>query len=192
MEFDSHTSTVVEVAIALVNAVTPGERGGRAVDVPAGEDLTRAVTGAVAAATRPSDDPIDDAVAADLAAWAVRLREVIALADGGDLPAACHGLNAVLRDAEAVPTLSAHDGEAWHLHFHRPDAPVAQGWAAGLATGLAIVLGNPAAERLGLCNADACDRAYLDTSRNGTRRFCSTSCQNRVKAAAFRRRRAAG
>jgi predicted RNA-binding Zn ribbon-like protein len=26
----------------------------------------------------------------------------------------------------------------------------------------------------------------VDTSRNGTRRFCSTSCQNRVKAAAFR------
>jgi hypothetical protein len=31
---------------------------------------------------------------------------------------------------------------------------------------------------------------YVDTSRNGTRRFCSTSCQNRVKAAAFRARHA--
>src|SRR6266571_463078 len=27
-----------------------------------------------------------------------------------------------------------------------------------------------------------------DTSRNGTRRYCSTSCQNRVKTAAFRAR----
>ena len=29
---------------------------------------------------------------------------------------------------------------------------------------------------------------YVDTSRNGTRRYCSTSCQNRVKTAAFRAR----
>jgi predicted RNA-binding Zn ribbon-like protein len=29
---------------------------------------------------------------------------------------------------------------------------------------------------------------YVDTSRNGTRRFCSTTCQNRVKTAAFRSR----
>ncbi|MFC6935784.1 CGNR zinc finger domain-containing protein [Actinomadura yumaensis] len=33
-----------------------------------------------------------------------------------------------------------------------------------------------------------CDRVYVDTSRNGTRRFCSTACQNRVKTAAFRAR----
>jgi predicted RNA-binding Zn ribbon-like protein len=31
---------------------------------------------------------------------------------------------------------------------------------------------------------------YVDVSRNGTRRFCSTACQNRVKAATYRRRRA--
>jgi predicted RNA-binding Zn ribbon-like protein len=30
---------------------------------------------------------------------------------------------------------------------------------------------------------------HVDASRNGTRRFCSTACQNRVKAAAYRGRR---
>jgi predicted RNA-binding Zn ribbon-like protein len=30
---------------------------------------------------------------------------------------------------------------------------------------------------------------FLDTSRNGSRRFCSTPCQHRVKAAAYRARR---
>ena len=34
------------------------------------------------------------------------------------------------------------------------------------------------------------DRVYLDASKNGTRRFCSTACQNRVKAAAHRARAA--
>ena len=32
------------------------------------------------------------------------------------------------------------------------------------------------------------DRVYVDTSRNATRRFCSTACQSRTKAAAFRAR----
>jgi predicted RNA-binding Zn ribbon-like protein len=41
-------------------------------------------------------------------------------------------------------------------------------------------------DRLGVCAAPRCDRVYVDTSRNATRRFCSTACQNRVKAAAFR------
>jgi predicted RNA-binding Zn ribbon-like protein len=31
----------------------------------------------------------------------------------------------------------------------------------------------------------------VDTSRNATRRFCSTACQNRVKAASFRAARRA-
>jgi len=62
------------------------------------------------------------------------------------------------------------------------------GWAAGCATGLAVVLGGDLYDRLGVCTAPRCDRVYVDTSRNGTRRYCSTSCQNRVKTAAFRAR----
>jgi predicted RNA-binding Zn ribbon-like protein len=191
VDFDSDMSVVVQVAVALVNATTPGERGGRPVEAPTGPSLTAAVAAALAPATRPSDGPVTGPVAGELAGWATRLRAVVELVDAGDLDAACTGLNDVLRDADAVPTLSRHDGEGWHLHFHRPDAGTAVGWVAGMATGLAIVLGGPAVERLGLCHAPHCDRAYLDTSRNGTRRFCSTACQNRVKAAAFRARREA-
>ena len=62
------------------------------------------------------------------------------------------------------------------------------GWAAGCATGLAVVLGGSRYDRLGVCTGPRCDRVYVDTSRNGTRRYCSTSCQNRVKTAAFRAR----
>ncbi|WP_405875666.1 CGNR zinc finger domain-containing protein [Streptomyces xanthophaeus] len=39
--------------------------------------------------------------------------------------------------------------------------------------------------------AGRCDRVYADTSRNAARQFCSTACQNRTKAAAFRARRSA-
>ena len=68
------------------------------------------------------------------------------------------------------------------------DRSLPNGWAAGCATGLAVVLGGDLHDRLGVCTAPRCDRVYVDTSRNGTRRYCSTSCQNRVKTAAFRAR----
>jgi len=51
-------------------------------------------------------------------------------------------------------------------------------------------LGGSHSDRLGVCTAPRCDRVYVDTSRNGTRRYCSTSCQNRVKTAVFRARMA--
>jgi predicted RNA-binding Zn ribbon-like protein len=67
---------------------------------------------------------------------------------------------------------------------------LSRGWAAGCAIGLAFVIGGELYDRLGVCTAPHCDRVYVDTSRNGSKRFCSTACQNRVKAAAFRERHA--
>jgi predicted RNA-binding Zn ribbon-like protein len=57
-----------------------------------------------------------------------------------------------------------------------------------VAVALATVLGSEYGDRLGVCEAPACDRVFVDVSRNGPRRFCSTACQNRVKAAAHRSR----
>jgi predicted RNA-binding Zn ribbon-like protein len=191
VDFDSHVSGTVLAAVALVNAVTPGLRGGRTVEVPGGPALADAVTAAVQhATTQPVPEvPADDA--ARLTGWADRLRTVIEHVEAGRVDDACTHLNSVLADSRAMPALSHHDGEPWHLHFHRPDASESDAWAASLATGLAVVLGNPTLDRLGVCRAEACDRVYVDVSRNGTRRFCSTACQNRVKAAAYRRRRTA-
>ncbi|MGW3040937.1 CGNR zinc finger domain-containing protein [Kitasatospora sp. NPDC001159] len=52
----------------------------------------------------------------------------------------------------------------------------------------ATALGSRFASRLGLCSAPVCDRVHVDVSRNGTRRFFSTACQNRVRTAAHRAR----
>lgn len=125
-----------------------------------------------------------------LAGYATSLREVFEYVDAGDMDAACEHTNALLQRTEAVPVLARHDGEPWHLHFHAVGAPFAQAWVAAMATALAIVLGDTYADRIGVCSAPSCDRVYVDISRNGTRRFCSTACQNRVKAAAFRERKA--
>ncbi|MGH3760306.1 CGNR zinc finger domain-containing protein [Actinophytocola sp.] len=187
MNFDSHTSDVLTYAVRLINDVTPGERHGRRFTRPV--DLVAAVREVVPYA-RATGHP-SESEAAELAGWATRLRRVVELVDAGEVDGACFELNAIMRATGAMPMLARHDGEPWHLHFHSADAEWAVGCAASMATALAIVLGNPAVDRLGICNAAGCDRIYVDISRNGTRRFCSTACQNRVKAAAFRARRTA-
>jgi predicted RNA-binding Zn ribbon-like protein len=119
-----------------------------------------------------------------------QVRAVFDAMDAGAVDEAASQLNTLLAATGARPLLDRHDGEPWHLHFTGRTDELAQGWAAGCATGLAVVLGTELYNRLGVCTASRCDRVYVDVSRNGTRRFCSTSCQNRVKAAAFRARHA--
>jgi predicted RNA-binding Zn ribbon-like protein len=46
-------------------------------------------------------------------------------------------------------------------------------------------------ERFGICASTRCGDAYIDVSPRAHRRFCSVTCQNRERVAAFRRRRAA-
>jgi len=43
--------------------------------------------------------------------------------------------------------------------------------------------------RVGTCTGRRCADAYIDASPGGQRRFCSVTCQNRARVAAWRRRR---
>ncbi|HUC58346.1 MAG TPA: CGNR zinc finger domain-containing protein [Streptosporangiaceae bacterium] len=118
------------------------------------------------------------------------MRLVFADVAAGRLDGAAGQVNDLLAQTGARPHLDSHDGEPWHLHFHGRSDGLVTGWAAGCATGLAVVLGSELYGRLGVCTADRCDRVFVDISKNGMRRFCSTACQNRTKAAAFRARHA--
>jgi predicted RNA-binding Zn ribbon-like protein len=187
VRFSSHLDTVVAVAVGLVNALTPGEAHGRPYLPPADGHLPGAVT-AVLHAASPRTRDVPRADAEELRAAAAELRAVFEAVAAGDVDTAALRVNQLLARTGARPALDNHDGEGWHLHFHGSQDTLANGWAAGCATGLAVVLGTDDRGRLGLCTAPRCDRAYVDTSRNGTRRFCSTACQNRVKTAAFRSR----
>jgi predicted RNA-binding Zn ribbon-like protein len=187
VNFTSHVDAVITAAVNLVNAVTPGDARGRAFEPPAGEELRARVIEALHSANPGARVPTA-AEAADLAVVAGRLRAVFDAVDHGAVDSAAASVNALLAETGARPQLDRHDGEPWHMHFHASTDSLADGWAAGCATGLAIVLGTEMYDRLGVCTAPRCDRVYVDVSRNGTRRFCSTACQNRVKAAAFRAR----
>ena len=189
MNFNSHTDAVLAVTVALVNTLTPGCAHGRPYQPPAAGQRAAAARDALNADGVDRPRPVDAAEADELAVVAAELRRVFAAVAAGDVDQAATGVNQLLARTGAHPYLERHDGEPWHLHFHGTDDGLATGWAAGCAAGLAVVLGGPEWGRLGVCTAPRCDRVYVDTSRNGTRRFCSTTCQNRVKAATFRERK---
>ena len=133
-----------------------------------------AVTAAEAVAPRP---------------WAARLREVFeatAAADKGRLT------DALLVAADCLPRLVSHGGgKPFHFHY----APVETGLAARVraltAAGLGHVVDGGAGAWLRVCDRPGCGVAFIDTSRNGRRRFCSVRCANRVNVAIHRQRRRA-
>jgi hypothetical protein len=95
----------------------------------------------------------------------------------------------LLEQTGVRPVLADHDGvlaEEWTV-----DDPE---FAARAAAALALrhhLAEHPG--RLGVCADDQCADVYVDASPAGRRRFCCLTCQNRARAAAFRRRnRAAG
>jgi predicted RNA-binding Zn ribbon-like protein len=176
---------VVTVAVRLVNALTPGEAHGRPYLPPTGAALPAAVTAALRAGRQDTHE-VSAREAAGFPVVAQALRAVFDAVAAGRTDDAARLVNEMLARTGARPRLDRHDGEPWHLHFHGAEDSLATSWAAGCATGLAVVLGRDQQDRLGVCAAPRCDRVFVDTSRNATRRFCSTTCQNRVKAAAFR------
>lgn len=172
-----------------MNLLTEGEDRSRKYLPPAGAERAARLTTLFRSAGGRSE--VTEAEAEAFGPVAAGLRAVFAAVAGGDIDDAAHRVNDMLVATGAHPALERHDGEPWHIHFHSADeTSLVKGWAAGCATGLAIVLGGDLHDRLGVCTALRCDRVYVDTSRNGRRRFCSTACQNRVKTAAFRERHA--
>jgi predicted RNA-binding Zn ribbon-like protein len=167
-------------AVALVNA----RRALRADDALTALRAALAVDPASADAVGTTDVP-------GFATLADRLGEVFGSLAAGDVDAAAGRLNVLLAAHPAHPHLAKDDGR-WRLHHHPADAAPLPMWTAICAEGLARVLGAGDGRRLGTCAAPRCGRVFLDGSRNGSRRFCSTTCQNRVKATAFRRRGDAG
>lgn len=186
--FDSHILSVLEVTARLVNGLTPGHDGGRPVTAPSEDELVYPVAEALAQdGRRPAVTRTDAEV---LRRVALRARVVFDAVARHDIDTAAAEVNRLLEATATRPRLDHQEGEGWSVHFHGSDDTLGPGWSAGCAAGLALALGSDLAGRLGVCDAPECDRVYVDTSKNGTRRFCSSRCQSRVKAAAHRARQA--
>ncbi len=107
-----------------------------------------------------------------------------------DARAAAAQINELVAAAGTTPRLTDHDGYDWHVHYFAPGASVADHLAAdcGMALAFFVVAGEQ--ERLRRCEAPDCRRAFVDLSRNRSRRYCdSRTCGNRLHVAAYRARR---
>lgn len=115
--------------------------------------------------------------------WSRRLREVFAAGEADQVEL----VNRLLLTAAARPHISGHDGKPPHLHYASEDAGAVERVQAHSAGGLAHLVCE-APDRFGLCAREGCGIAFVDTSRNGRRRFCSTRCGTRVNVADHRAR----
>lgn len=132
---------------------------------------------------------LDPSVLADVQALRPRLRSIFT---ADDPAAAAKEINALLAESGAMPQLSDHDGEDWHLHYTSSSAPLALRLAAEAAMGLAIVMRDDGLQRLKTCAAATCEDVFVDTSRNRSRRYCDPdTCGNRANVAAYRARQRA-
>jgi predicted RNA-binding Zn ribbon-like protein len=98
-------------------------------------------------------------------------------------------VNEMLRAAKALPQLARHDGLDWHIHATGLDAPFAERIRVEAAMALTDVIRMNEMGRLRECAAGGCTGLVLDLSRNGSKRFCTVRCGNRVNMTAFRERR---
>lgn len=100
-------------------------------------------------------------------------------------------INRWLREVKALPFLVRHDRFDWHLHATEPHAPLADRIRAEGALALAEVTRANANDRMRVCAAHDCTGLLIDQSRNGSKRFCSVRCGNRVNQQGYRERMSA-
>jgi predicted RNA-binding Zn ribbon-like protein len=112
-----------------------------------------------------------------------RLHRVFAATDLGERADLVTGL---LAETGVRPVLGLADGRpgaTWLVDDARQALPA----AAALTLRHQFAAQDPA--RVGVCSGRRCADAYIDASPGGQRRFCSVTCQNRARVAAWRQRR---
>lgn len=176
-----------DLAVRLVNSEEPA----RGTDALTSVDAVRTLFGESRQAARRATD----ADVTRLRSVRARLRAVFEAAADGDEVLAVDLLNALLIEFPVSPQISGHelrdeDGRPdWHMHIADYAANAGAGFAATASMGLAFHLTELGADRLGICEAPPCRNAYLDTSTNRSRRYCSDRCATRANVAAYRARK---
>jgi predicted RNA-binding Zn ribbon-like protein len=100
-------------------------------------------------------------------------------------------LNALLERHPVTPRIADHDPANLHIHVANKAASVAELLIAEALLGLANLVCDLGATRLGVCAAVRCTNVYVDTSPNQSRRYCSERCSSRANVAAYRARQKA-
>lgn len=184
MNFDHYTDAPVDLAVDLVNTYGWVSGTDSLTSVADLENFLADRAGPmIDGLPSPTPEDVDS-----IRRLRVELHDVFMADDAGQ---AADILNRILAVNGARPHLSLHGGHA-HMHFEPADSGLAPWMAVVTAMGVATVLADYGLERLGVCRAEDCQDAFVDTSRNRSRRHCSTTCSNREHVAAHRRRQRSG
>lgn len=177
-----------DLAVRLVNTEQPLRGEDALTSLDAVRDLLGPGTHAAARAA--------EADVARLRAVRTRLRGVFESADEGDEVRAVDLLNALMLEFPVSPQISGHDTlddetgrPDWHMHLADQAVNATAGYSATACMGLAFQLTTLGVDRLGVCEAAPCRNAYVDTSTNRSRRYCSDRCATRANVAAYRARK---
>jgi len=115
----------------------------------------------------------------------------------GDPAAGVERINALLISHPVHPVIVPTQGPG--RRDRRPyqlslsgSGSVSDRFTTGAVMGLATVLTQFGPDRLGRCGLACCTGVFVDTSPNGSRRYCSEQCANRASVTAFRFRRRTG
>jgi predicted RNA-binding Zn ribbon-like protein len=116
-----------------------------------------------------------------------RLIDVLAAPSAGDLVAR---LNAIIAEVSTGAAIVGRTDSGWALApTPRPRRRLDQRLAAIAVSELVDLVSTTGPERIRACKAAPCREIFVDTSRNGRRRYCSRRCANRVNATRHRHRR---
>jgi len=124
------------------------------------------------------------------------LRPVFESSNAGDEHAVVAQLNALLAKHPVTPYIAGHDsagpvGTRWHMHVADQQSSVSELLIAESLMGLSTLVCDLGATRLGVCDASSCEKVFVDTSPNQSRRYCSDRCSSRENVAAYRARQRA-
>ncbi|MDN0198189.1 CGNR zinc finger domain-containing protein [Streptomyces sp. S.PNR 29] len=162
MQFEHDNMVGVHLAVALVNLDSSGSW------MP--ETLEQALR-----AHQIRRPQVTGSTAEDIRAWSRLMRPVFEASSQAER---CERINALLAEGAGTVYLTTHDNLRPHLHF-APDAQDLQSRVKAVtAGGLALFALQAEGERLGVCALGSCRTAFVDTSRNGRRAYCSPRCAN--------------
>ncbi len=134
---------------------------------------------------------VDDCDLAPLRRVRRELRPIFEAAEDDDPERVVALVNALLSKYPVSPHIAGHDSESWHLHVAERGSSVSALITAECIMGLAMLVVDYGPTRLGMCSAPRCERVFVDTSPNSSRRYCSDRCSSRANVAAYRARRKA-
>ena len=119
------------------------------------------------------------------------LRPVFEAGEADDTTGVVGRINELMARHPITPRISDHDEHDLHLHVATENASVADLLVGESLLGLATLVCDLGADRLGVCSATPCTQVFVDTSPNRSRRYCSDRCSSRANVAAYRARRRA-